>query len=258
MIERYYDAVPRSAARVEEIGPFTLFVGTGAWPYYARPRLGLTHDFTVAEIAAVRERQRELGVPEAFEWVDETTPSLLAAAVEAGLEVMQAPLMVLDGAVPATVPDGVTVRMIEADDPALAASVSAQDRGFGGTGEGVEARVQFMRERLRSGVTRQAIAESADGVLSVGAHQPVGDVTEIVGVSTVPEARRRGLAGAVTAALVADAAAALVAERASTAPGGGELVAAPGPVVFLSAGEDAARVYGRLGFERRGTACIVG
>ncbi len=39
-IEAYYDAVPRSAARTEECGPFTLFVGTGPWPYYARPRLG--------------------------------------------------------------------------------------------------------------------------------------------------------------------------------------------------------------------------
>ena len=48
-LERYYDAVPRSAARVEEIGPFTLFVGTGAWPYYARPRLDA---FTVADIEA--------------------------------------------------------------------------------------------------------------------------------------------------------------------------------------------------------------
>lgn len=236
-IETYYDAVPRSAARIEEIGPFTLFVGTGAWPYYARPRLGLSHGFTVAEIEAVRARMRELAVPEAFEWVDETTPSLLPAVREAGLEVMEAPLMVLTGAVPATVPDGVTVRMIDADDPALAASISAQDRGFGGTGGGVESRVEFVRDRLRSGVTRQAIAESAEGVLSVGAHQPVGDVTEIVGVATVPEARRRGLAGAVTAALVADA-------------GVG--------TVFLSAGEDAARVYGRLGFERRATACIVG
>lgn len=236
-IETYYDAVPRSAARTEEIGPFTLFVGTGAWPYYARPRLGSEHAFTVAEIEAVRARQRELGVPEAFEWVDQTSPSLLPAARAAGLEIMEAPLMVLAGAVPAAPPEGVTVRMIDADDPALPAAIAAQDRGFGGTGEGVEARVDFMRERLRSGVTRKAIAEAAEGVLAVGAHQPVGDVTEIVGVATVPEARRRGLAGAVTAALVADAAA---------------------DIVFLSAGEDAARVYARLGFERRGTACIVG
>jgi predicted GNAT family acetyltransferase len=62
-------------------------------------------------------------------------------------------------------------------------------------------------------------------------------VTEIVGVATVPEARRRGIAGAVTARLVEDAAA---------------------DIVFLSAGEDAARVYARLGFERRATACIAG
>src|SRR3954451_11861544 len=75
-LEAYYDAVPRSAARVEEVGPFTLFVGTGAWPYYARPRLRLEHEFTAADVEAVRERQRELGVPEAFEWVHETTPSL--------------------------------------------------------------------------------------------------------------------------------------------------------------------------------------
>ena len=67
--------MPRSAARVEEVGPFSLFVGTGAWPYYARPRLG--RQIHRGDIEAVRARQRELGVPEAFEWVHETTPSLL-------------------------------------------------------------------------------------------------------------------------------------------------------------------------------------
>ncbi|MDA0179221.1 GNAT family N-acetyltransferase [Solirubrobacter phytolaccae] len=253
-IETYYDAVPRSAARVEEIGPFTLFVGTGAWPYYARPRLGVVHEFTPVEIETVRARQRELGVPEAFEWVDETTPSLLPAARAAGLEVMEAPLMVLSGAVPAAVPDGVTVRTIDADDRALPAAVVAQDRGFGGTGEGTDGRADFLRERLRAGLTRMAIAESAEGVLAAGQHQPVGDVTEIVGVATVPEARRRGLAGAVTAQLVADATALVAAARRADSAASGTA----GPVVFLSAGEDAARVYARLGFERRGTACIVG
>jgi predicted GNAT family acetyltransferase len=231
-IEAYYDAVPRSAARVEEIGPFTLFVGTGAWPYYARPRLGVEQAFSADEVEAVRARQRELGVPEAFEWVHETTPSLLDAMP---LDVMQAPLMVLAGAVPAS--SAAEVRMIDADDPALAAAVAAQDRGFGGTGKDVSARVDFVRSRLASGVTRMAIAVLDGAVVSVGQHQPVGDVTEIVGVATVPEARRRGLAGAVTARLVEDAAVA---------------------IVFLSAGPDAARVYARLGFERHGTACIAG
>ena len=35
-IERYLDAAPRSAAAVESLGPFTLFLKRDAWPYYAR------------------------------------------------------------------------------------------------------------------------------------------------------------------------------------------------------------------------------
>ncbi len=79
-----------------------------------------------------------------------------------------------------------------------------------------------------------------DGVvLCAGQHNPVGGVTEIVGVGTLPSARRRGLALAVTAALVADA----------RARGVG--------TVFLSAGdEDVARIYARLGFRRVATALI--
>ncbi|WJY43072.1 GNAT family N-acetyltransferase [Streptomyces sp. P9-2B-2] len=41
--------------------------------------------------------------------------------------------------------------------------------------------------------------------MCAGRHQPVGAVNEIVGVGTLPTARRRGLGLAVTAALVADA-----------------------------------------------------
>jgi hypothetical protein len=37
------------------------------------------------DVEAVRARQRELGVPEAFEWVHETTPALLALMREAGM-----------------------------------------------------------------------------------------------------------------------------------------------------------------------------
>jgi hypothetical protein len=43
-----------------------------------RPRLGLEHDVGADDVAAVRARQRELGVREAFEWIHETTPSLAA------------------------------------------------------------------------------------------------------------------------------------------------------------------------------------
>jgi len=80
-------------------------------------------------------------------------------------------------------------------------------------------------------------SDLGDGVVAVGSHQPVGGVSEVVGVATLPAARRRGLGAAVTAALVEDA-----------RRGGAE-------IVFLSAGDDdVARLYERLGFERVGTA----
>ncbi|GCD39668.1 hypothetical protein OEIGOIKO_07524 [Streptomyces chrestomyceticus JCM 4735] len=97
-IEEYYDAVPRSAARAEDFGTLTLFVRDGrGWPYYARPALGRTGDaVTTAEVERVRDRQRELGVPENFEWVAENSPHLRAAVEESGLVVHEHPLLALD------------------------------------------------------------------------------------------------------------------------------------------------------------------
>jgi GNAT superfamily N-acetyltransferase len=247
--------VPRPAARVEEVGPFTLFAGTGAWQYYARPRLGLSHAYTVEEVRAALAPKRELGQAESIEWVHETTPSLLEAARSAGLDVLEAPLMVLDrGAWPDPAPpSGVTLRVLDADDPSLAGAVAAQHVAFGAAGtaagpEGIRERDalvseehDFVRSRLRDGLSVMVVAEGEVGPVATGMHQPVGDVTEIVGVATLPAVRRQGLGGAVTGALVEDALARGV------------------ETVFLSAGSEAiARVYGRLGFQRVGTACIVG
>ena len=255
-LERYYDAVPRSAARVEEVGPFSLFVGTGQWPYYARPRLGLAGGIAAADIEAVRARQRELGVPEAFEWVHESTPALLDVVRACGLAVLEAPLMVLDRAVwrAPEPPPGIALRVLDADDPALAAARAVQNVGFGAAGtaagpEGLSEReaatvedgLDFTRERLRRGVSVMVVAEGPYGPAATGMHQPVDGVTEVVGVATLPTVRRQGLGGAVTGRLVEDAL-----ER------GVE-------TVFLSAGsEDIARVYARLGFRRVATACVVG
>lgn len=255
-IEHYYDAVPRRAARVEEIGPFTLFVSTGGWPYYARPRLGGPNAFTADDVTRVRQRQRELGVPEAFEWVDETTPGLLAAARAAGLAVAELPLQILGGdGIHAGRPPGVTVRLLGSDDRALAAAQAVAEVGFAagstaigsaGIAERDEAVVRrpdpghhLLRERIKQGLTVVAVAEDATGPIGIGSHQPVAGVTEIVGVATLPAARRRGIGAAITAALVADA------RRQGV------------EVVFLSAGsDDVARVYERVGFQRIATACI--
>ena len=84
-IEEHFDAAPRAAADVEEHGALTLFVSRIPWRFYGRPRLGLGEDVGADDVAAVRARQRELGVREAFEWVHETTPSLAGAAAAAGL-----------------------------------------------------------------------------------------------------------------------------------------------------------------------------
>ena len=145
------------------------------------------------------------------------------------------------------------LRELEPDDPALAASRAVADIAFGapGTARGEagpreraaaagnfpEGRLAAVRERMAAGLTVTVVAEDEDGIAAVGSHQPVSDVTEVVGVATLPSARRRGLGAAVTAALVDDA-----------RRGGAD-------IVFLSAGSEAvARVYGRLGFERVGTA----
>jgi ribosomal protein S18 acetylase RimI-like enzyme len=104
-------------------------------------------------------------------------------------------------------------------------------------GEGSVARLE---DRIRVGLGSIAAAIDADGwAICAGQHQPVGVFSEVVGVGTLPSARRQGLGLAVTAALVADARAAGV------------------ETVFLSANdEDVARIYGRLGFRRVGTAMI--
>ncbi|MFG2645778.1 GNAT family N-acetyltransferase [Streptomyces sp. NPDC048370] len=243
-LETYYDTVPRSAARAEEFGSLTLFVREGrGWPYYARPALGHSGEVSLGDVERVRARQRELEVPEAFEWVAETTPGLRAAVEKSGLVVHEHPLMVLEGegvAVPG--PEGVTVRIVEAGDPALASAAAVPYAAFGVTPDGSVA--EQLAARIDAGLTRLAAAVDADGTaLSAGQHQPVGTalgtVSEVVGVGTLPAARRRGLGLAVTAALVADARARGV------------------ETVFLSAtDESVARLYGRLGFRTAGTALI--
>ena len=263
-MECFYDAVPRDAARAEQIGGLVLFVRNtaGGYPFYARPLIGAAESPSPADITAVRERQRELGLPEAFEWVHETTPDLLASARAAGLAVLEAPLMVLD---PAALPDpadlsDVPVRLLDpaapgfADDLATRRAVETVGFGAAGTGRGPAgpeqreaARVPLSpevvaaeRARARAGSRVFAVAEApGDGALSSGTAMRVDQVAEIAGVATLPSARRRGLASAVTAALSR------------------RLLDTGADLVFLSAGsEDIALVYRRAGYRRAGTACI--
>jgi ribosomal protein S18 acetylase RimI-like enzyme len=257
-IEAYYDAAPRAAARVEAMGPFVVFVPLGAsWPYYARPALG-AGDFTAADVRRVLDRQQQLGVPQAFEWVAETTPALRPAVERAGLAVAAYPLLVLQDEGPSPVPRPADIQLRLAspeDDLALFGAVAQLAFASGGTAPGPQgpagpadlaplagrrapAAVAFERERVRTGRTVMAVALAAGTPVGVGSHQPVGRISEVVGLGTLPAYRRRGIGGALTAMLAADA------------RGRGV------ETVFLSAGDsDVARVYQRVGFRHAGTAC---
>jgi ribosomal protein S18 acetylase RimI-like enzyme len=200
-----------------------------------------------------------LNVPETFEWVDETTPALHHAAIEAELDVHTHPMMVLEPESRPTerpeLPALVTLRQVRADatDLAIVHSVAAVGFANPGTAAGKDGPAErdtaalgqdqdalsYLNERLRSGETVMFAAYSPAGPLSVGCYQHLYDVTEIVGVATLPSARRNGIAAALTWELAEHALA-----------GGSD-------TVFLTAGDDdVARVYDRLGFRTVGTAMI--
>lgn len=253
-IDAYLDAVPRSRAGAEIVGPFALFVPmTGDFALYARPhrdQFSLPVAPSADDVRIVTARQAALSLPCALEWLGARTPALATAAAAAGLMVTARPLLVAGVPRPVAAPVGVVVRDACEDELGAARAVAmvgfshgGTARGTAGTGEAAtmlphRGAEQRLRDRARAGITRTVVAVSPDGqILATGSHQPVDNVTEIVGVATLPVARRRGLGAAVTARLLADALDLGV------------------KTVFLSAGDaDVARIYERVGFHRVGTS----
>lgn len=260
-IEATYDAIPRDAgSHADDVGPLVVFHSSRPLsPSYARPVpvpgapfAGLP--FTAADVDAARARQRELGVTETLEWIDEVAPSLEAAAITSGFRVERCPLMVLDPErLPPEPSDG--VRLL---DPAsgdfelcVAASWAVAELAFGGEDGGPTERDSRMAavDPARAvaaahahavGRLRMAVAEvPGAGVTASGLWQSGCGAAEIVAVATLSSYRGRGLGTSVTAALA----------RSALAAGNG--------LVFLSAADDrVAAMYARIGFTRVGTACI--
>ncbi len=286
-LERFYDALPRPYARAEDFGDLVLFVREGeGWPYYARPRPGGDTP-SAADITAVRRRQRELGVPESFEWVHETTPDLLAIARSAGLEVLLAPLLTLDPA--ALVPDlpvaGATVELL---DPAssrypqdLAASRTVAQLAFGAPANTTpleEAAAQAEPAPIQpepppstlvtdvAGPAERdaALAELSDALVdgfreraATGSYRTAVAVSPTDGILATGALMRSGdvaeIAGVATlpSARGRGYASQLTATLARQALHDGV------HLIFLSAGDDdVARLYTKVGFRRIGTACI--
>src|ERR1035437_1292250 len=247
-IDAFCDAVPRCRARAVRCGPLVLFVPVGSgWPYYARPRRGPRPPVTATDVRAVRARQRELIIPESFEWIEQVAPEMAAAAADAGLEVQSHPLMELAGPAQAPpLPPGITVRIVAPEDPELDRISAVPAVAFGHPGTAVGEADTAERDKIAAdhdGGTIAILCErlrSGQSVLvAAGSCQAVDGVAEITGVGVLPANRRRGLGAAVTALLARDAL-----ER------GVE-------TVFLSASDAAvARISASIGFHEIGIAMI--
>ena len=252
-VDTYLHSVPLSGAVAEQVGPFTLFRSTTVWPYYARPVPGSGVTIKPDDVELVRERCAELEIPLSFEWVVDTCPSLGPAAAAAGLTVVEHPLLVLERDDFRHVVADARVEILSADEDVVRQCRAVANLAFSEPGTAVgtagpaerdvaaaETRddmVATLRDRALRGVAVSAGAFTDDGMVASGTHQPVDSTTEIVGVGTLPSARRRGLGAAVTSKLVEHAFANGV------------------DLVLLSAESDAvAAVYERVGFHRIGSA----
>ncbi len=253
-IERYFAAAPLPDARIQPVGGLDVPIGDPAWPYPARPRAG-QGPVTAADVRAAVALQEAAGLPAALEWVPECSPETAAAARTAGMTVEELPLLVAVDPVELLLPAGVRLYIVGADDPRLPLYQLVATTAFAHPGGAADvhdmpldssaearARTEVLRERIASGRTVMMVAVEDGEPVAVGSHQPVRiddtEVSEVIGVATLPRLRGRGLGAGMASALVAHAT--------ETAD-----------MVFLAAGDDdVARVYERVGFARLATAAI--
>jgi GNAT superfamily N-acetyltransferase len=252
-VDEYLHAVPLSGATGRQLGPFTLFRSTTVWPYYARPVPGAGVTIEAADVERLRDECTALELPLSLEWVVETCPSLGPAAAASGLKVVEYPLLIMERAEFKPIDSTERCEILPASETALREGRAVAGVAFGDPGTAVgsggpaerDAKAaelapefgQALLERNRAGVTVTAAVYTDEGIVAIGQHQPVGTVSEIVGVGTLPAFRRRGLGAAITSRLAEHAFANGV------------------DLLLLSAQNDAvAAVYERVGFHRIGHA----
>jgi GNAT superfamily N-acetyltransferase len=257
-VEQYFALAPRPDARIATAGALDVPLGDPAWPYPARPR-SKAGPVTADDVRTAMQLQSTAGVPAALEWIPERSPGTAAIARAAGLGVEELPLLVAADPVELLLPAGVRLYLVGADDPELPRyqqvavvafahpGAAAGPDGFPeDSGTGVDplagARTAVLRERIAAGRTVMMVAVENGEPVAVGSHQPVDvdgtEISEIVGVATLPRFRGRGLGAGIASALAAHA-------RESAG------------MVFLAAGDDdVARVYERVGFARLATTAV--
>ncbi len=182
-----------------------------------------------------------------FEFLHEYTPRLrrILDAFAVPLE-SENPLLVCRPATWTALPHppGFEVRRLTHDSPDedIAANINVGSRGFGEVGrDATPERIADLRRRLGAG--NEYFLALIDGEpAGVGAYMiPLDGITEVVGIATLPEYRRRGIAAAVTAEITRHAF-----DNGVT-------------LAFLTAADDdASRVYQRSGYRRTGTGLAYG
>ncbi|MFI1992686.1 GNAT family N-acetyltransferase [Actinoplanes sp. NPDC020271] len=173
-----------------------------------------------------------------LEYVVSCAPDLEKLLLDAGFEVESRNEYLI--CTPSTltvppVPEGFELFEPSTDEE-FAGMISAQNESFGGEFSATPADVdRYRRNRAKGGL--QVAARTLDGQYAGGgtAVAPDEGLSEVAGIAVRPQFRRRGLAGAVTAALTS------------------RLFATGNDVAWLEAsGDDSWRVYERVGFRPSG------
>jgi ribosomal protein S18 acetylase RimI-like enzyme len=192
------------------------------------------------EITAMREVFHAYRRMPRLEFIGECWPDVADALERAGLKSEGEPqdiMIVTPDAFRPFSADNVTVRFLEmADTDALFyAYLETQTRGFGYSTDNPTME-QVSRWRDQVGAARRAALALLESQ-AVGVGTTLGtDLAEVQGVTTLPAARRRGVAASLSSALVAD------------------MFKRGGDAVWLSVEEDAARAcYAKIGFRKIGS-----
>lgn len=237
-IETYLDAAPRAACDVEQLGPFTLFFRRDS-PLlelsYARPCVPLPA-LESGDIEQVRAAFAKRGRTCRWEFLADLVPQFPDLLVQHGFPPpLPRPLMVVTQEMfrPER-SDIAEIRPIRREETRAIGRVLFA--AFGMPPEEADSEPDMAAAQMERGAS--VYAAFVDGSLVAGgSHAPRGKTTEVAGIGTLEAFRRRGLAGALTSALVMDAF-----DRGCEC-------------VFLSAADDTVqRVYARLGFARIGVA----
>ncbi len=242
-LERISEADVNATAKTRTV------VDTGAFKLLLNP----TDDFpgtnwatplkpnpTDLEIAAMREAFQAHRRTPRLEFIGECWPDVAGTLERAGFQSEGDPqdiMIVTPGTFRPFSAKGVDVRFLEPSDAdaLFHAYLETQTRGFGySTDDPTPEQVSRWRDQIAAG-RRAALTLLEDRAAGVGTTLGT-DLAEVQGVTTLPDARRRGVAASLSSALVADA-----------FKRGGE-------AVWLSVEGDGARAcYAKIGFGKIGS-----